>query len=209
MKRLKKIMAMLLLMLLVASPVVLAASQPVEVQAAAKTVLKNKYYGYENGKRVCNQWRTIKVGNRSFRFYFDKNGRAYHADRNYVGTTGIVVKKINGRYYGFDYQGHMMKGIRCGITSEDAMPGLYYFNSNGVFNRQKTTVYRNASKTYKNARQIKKLLGKYSKMHISKFSCFGNGSDVTYIYGSLALSVFRPAGKGASAEVVEGIMQRD
>ena len=42
MKRLKKIMAMLLLMLLVASPVVLAASQPVEVQAAAKTVLKNK-----------------------------------------------------------------------------------------------------------------------------------------------------------------------
>ena len=33
MKRLKKIMAMLLLMLLVASPVVLAASQPVEVQA--------------------------------------------------------------------------------------------------------------------------------------------------------------------------------
>ena len=115
MKRLKKIMAMLLLMLLVASPVVLAASQPVEVQAAAKTVLKNKYYGYENGKRVCNQWRTIKVGNRSFRFYFDKNGRAYHADRNYVGTTGIVVKKINGRYYGFDYQGHMMKGIRCGI----------------------------------------------------------------------------------------------
>ena len=94
MKRLKKIMAMLLLMLLVASPVVLAASQPVEVQAAAKTVLKNKYYGYENGKRVCNQWRTIKVGNRSFRFYFDKNGRAYHADRNYVGTTGIVVKKL-------------------------------------------------------------------------------------------------------------------
>lgn len=72
----------------------LAASQSVEVQAAAKTVLKNKYYGYENGKRVRNQWRTIKVGNRSFRFYFDKNGRAYHADRNYVGTTGIVVKKL-------------------------------------------------------------------------------------------------------------------
>ena len=45
-------------------------------------------------KRIRNQWRTIKVGNRSFRFYFDKNGRAYHADRNYVGTTGIVVKKI-------------------------------------------------------------------------------------------------------------------
>ena len=42
MKRLKKIMAMLLLMLLVASPVVLAASQPVEVQAAAKTVLKKQ-----------------------------------------------------------------------------------------------------------------------------------------------------------------------
>ena len=65
------------------------------------------------------------------------------------------------------------------------------------------------SEIEKTQEEIKKLLGKYSKMHISKDSCFGNGSDVTYIYGSLALSVFRPAGKGASAEVVEGIMQRD
>ena len=72
MKRLKKIMAMLLLMLLVASPVVLAASQPVEVQAAAKTVLKNKYYGYENAKEVAISGVQLKLATEVLDFTLTK-----------------------------------------------------------------------------------------------------------------------------------------
>ena len=210
MKKFKKVMAMLLLMLLVAAPVVSAATQPVTVEAATKTVLKNKYYAYEKGKKVRNQWRTIKVKGKNYRFYFDKNGKAYHANKNMMGKTGVIVKKIKGKYYGFDYQGHMVKGLRCGSTSAYAMPNLYYFNSKGVYDKKKTAVYRNASKTNKNASQIKKLLGKYKKKYVSKESCFGNGngSDITYIYNNIELSVFRPAGKGAGSEIVESIMQR-
>ena len=109
MKKFKKVFAVLLLMLLIAAPVVTAATQPVTVEAAARTKtklkkVKGKYYAYENGKKVCNKWRTIKVGKKKYRFYFDKKGRAYQANKAAMGKTGVLVKKIKGKYYGFDYQ---------------------------------------------------------------------------------------------------------
>ena len=113
MKKFKKVFAVLLLMLLVTAPVVTAATQPVTVEAAAKKKtklkkVKGKYYAYEKGKKVCNKWRTIKVGKKKYRFYFDKKGRAYKANKAAMGKTGVLVKKIKGKYYGFDYQGHMV-----------------------------------------------------------------------------------------------------
>lgn len=213
MKRLKKVMAMLLLMLLVAAPVVSAATQPVTVEAATKTKLKKvkgKYYAYEKGKKVCNKWRTIKVGKKKYRFYFDKKGRAYQADKYAMGKTGVIVKKIKGKYYGFDYQGHMVKGLRGGFISLYKGSDLYFFNSKGVYDKKKTAVYRNASKPNTNAAQIKKLLGKYKKVTVNTNSCFGDGegSDVIYTYDNVELSVFRPDGKDASAEIVESLSLR-
>ena len=170
MKKFKKVFAVLLLMLLVTAPVVTAATQPVTVEAAAKKKtklkkVKGKYYAYENGKKVCNKWRTIKVGKKKYRFYFDKKGRAYQADRKLLwATTGVVVKKINGRYYGFDYQGHMMKGIRGGITSEDSNAGICITSIQMVcLTDKKTTVmYRNAIKNIQATQdRLKNLLGKY------------------------------------------------
>ena len=98
MKKFKKVFAVLLLMLLIAAPVVTAATQPVTVEAAARTKtklkkVKGKYYAYENGKKVCNKWRTIKVGKKKYRFYFDKKGRAYQANKAAMGKTGVLVKK--------------------------------------------------------------------------------------------------------------------
>lgn len=212
MKRFKKVMVMLLLMLLVAAPVASVATQPVTVQAATKTKLKKvkgKYYAYENGKKVCDKWRTIKVGKKKYRFYFDKKGRAYQADKYALGKTGVIVKKIKGKYYGFDYQGHMVKGLRGGRTSLYAMQDLYFFNSKGVYDKKKTAVYRNAAKPYKNAAQIKKLLGKYKKVTTLNGTCFGGGegADIIYTYDNIELSVFRPDGKDASAEIVESVTQ--
>lgn len=142
MKKFKKVFAVLLLMLLVTAPVVTAATQPVTVEAAAKKKtklkkVKGKYYAYENGKKVCNKWRTIKVGKKKYRFYFDKKGRAYQANKAAMGKTGVLVKKIKGKYYGFDYQGHMVKGLRGGSTSAYSMPNLYFFNSKGVYDKKK------------------------------------------------------------------------
>ena len=54
------------------------------------------------------------------------------------------------------------------------------------------------------------LLGKYKKVSVIGESCFGNGkgSDVVYVYDNIELSVFRPTGKDASAEIVESVSQR-
>ena len=38
------------------------------------------------------------------------------------------MKKINGKYYGFDVSGHTVKGIRVGSVSMYEIPKLYYFN---------------------------------------------------------------------------------
>ena len=80
MKKFKKVFAVLLLMLLVTAPVVTAATQPVTVEAAAKKKtklkkVKGKYYAYENGKKVCNKWRTIKVGKKKSGTYGKRPSR--------------------------------------------------------------------------------------------------------------------------------------
>ena len=85
-----------------------------------------------------------------------------------------------------------------------------FFNSKGVYDKKKTVMYRNAAKIDSNATQIKKLLGKYKKVSVTGESCFGNGngSDVVYVYDNIELSVFRPTGKDANAEIVESVSQR-
>nr|WP_294660152.1 hypothetical protein [uncultured Blautia sp.] len=212
MKKAKKILALVLFLLLMLTPVV-SVSQPVTVQAATKTTLKKvngRYYAYENGKKVCNSWRTIKVGQKNYRYYFGASGASYQASRDMMGRYGVLVKKIKGQYYGFNYLGRMCTGVRVGSTSAYGMPYVFYFNANGTYNKTKTIQLRRASMTNKNAATIKKLLGKYQKCKISKNSCFmnGNGSDVTYTYANVELSVFRPKGKSAKYEVVESIVQR-
>lgn len=87
MKKTRKILAVALFLLLMLTPVV-SVSQPVTVQAAAKTTLKKsggRYYAYENGKKLCNAWRTIKSGKVSYTYYFGANGAAYQADKGMMG----------------------------------------------------------------------------------------------------------------------------
>ena len=134
-----------------------------------------------------------------------------------VGKYGILMKKINGKYYGFDVSGHTVKGIRVGSVSMYEIPKLYYFNpKTGAVDKKKTSLYRKYAATstlakQNNASKIKKFLGKYKKCTISKGNtCMldGNGKDVTYTYDYVQLNVVRPTGKGSSAEVVASITAR-
>lgn len=213
MKKIRRTLAAVLVLLLMLAPVV-SASQPVTVQAAAtKTTLKKsggRYYAYEKGKKLRNTWRTIKSGKTSYTYYFGADGAAYQADREMMGRYGVIVKKVRGQYYGFDYLGHRVKGVRVGSTSTYGMPYVFYFNSNGTYNKTRTTQLRTASRTNRNATTIKKLLGSCKKYRISKNSCFmnGNGMDITYTYDSVELSVFRPKGKSYKYDVVESLVSR-
>ena len=221
MKKTKKFLAVVLCMLLMLTPLAVIA-ETVTVQAAGPQTVKvkldkktGKRYGYdENNQKVTQQWGVTAKG---FRYYFGKNGAAYQADQDMVGKYGILMKKINGKYYGFDVSGHTVKGIRVGSVSMYEVPKLYYFNpKTGAVDTKKTTLYRKYAATstlgkLNNASKIKKVLGKYKKCTVSKSNtCMldGNGKDVTYTYDYVQLNVVRPTGKGSSAEVVASITVR-
>lgn len=221
MKKTKRFPAVVLCMLLMLTPLAVVA-ETVTVQAAEPQTVKvkldkktGKRYGYdENNQKVTQQWGVTAKG---FRYYFGKNGAAYQADQDMVGKYGILMKKINGKYYGFDVSGHTVKGIRVGSVSMYEIPKLYYFNpKTGAVDKKKTSLYRKYAATstlakQNNASKIKKVLGKYKKCTISKSNtCMldGNGKDVTYTYDYVQLNVVRPTGKGSSAEVVASITVR-
>lgn len=221
MKRTKRFLSVVLCMLLMLTPLAVVA-ETVTVQAAGPQTVKvkldkktGKRYGYdENNQKVTQQWGVTAKG---FRYYFGKNGAAYQADQDMVGKYGILMKKINGKYYGFDVSGHTVKGIRVGSVSIYEIPKLYYFNpKTGAVDKKKTSLYRKYAATstlakQNNASKIKKVLGKYKKCTISKSNtCMldGNGKDVTYTYDYVQLNVVRPTGKGSSAEVVASITVR-
>lgn len=221
MKKTKRFLAVVLCMLLMLTPLAVVA-ETVTVQAAEPQTVKvkldkktGKRYGYdENNQKVTQQWGVTAKG---FRYYFGKNGAAYQADQDMVGKYGILMKKINGKYYGFDVSGHTVKGIRVGSVSMYDIPKLYYFNpKTGAVDKKKTSLYRKYAATstlakQNNASKIKKVLGKYKKCTISKSNtCMldGNGKDVTYTYDYVQLNVVRPTGKGSSAEVVASITVR-
>ena len=221
MKKTKRFFAVVLCMLLMLTPLAVVA-ETVTVQAAGPQTVKvkldkktGKRYGYdENNQKVTQQWGVTAKG---FRYYFGKNGAAYQADQDMVGKYGILLKKIDGKYYGFDVSGHTVKGIRVGSVSMYEIPKLYYFNpKTGAVDKKKTSLYRKYAATstlakQNNASKIKKVLGKYKKCTISKSNtCMldGNGKDVTYTYDYVQLNVVRPTGKGSSAEVVASITVR-
>lgn len=221
MKKTKRFLAVVLCMLLMLTPLAVVA-ETVTVQAAGPQTVKvkldkktGKRYGYDkNNQKVTQQWGVTAKG---FRYYFGKNGAAYQADQDMVGKYGILMKKINGKYYGFDVSGHTVKGIRVGSVSMYEIPKLYYFNpKTGAVDKKKTSLYRKYAATstlakQNNASKIKKVLGKYKKCTISKSNtCMldGNGKDVTYTYDYVQLNVVRPTGKGSSAEVVASITVR-
>lgn len=221
MKKTKRFLAVVLCMLLMLTPLAVVA-ETVTVQAAEPQTVKvkldkktGKRYGYdENNQKVTQQWGVTAKG---FRYYFGKNGAAYQADQDMVGKYGILMKKINGKYYGFDVSGHTVKGIRVGSVNMYEVPKLYYFNpKTGAVDKKKTSLYRKYAATstlakQNNASKIKKVLGKYKKCTISKSNtCMldGNGKDVTYTYDYVQLNVVRPTGKGSNAEVVASITVR-
>lgn len=103
MKKTKRLLAVVLCMLLMLTPLAVVA-ETVTVQAAEPQTVKvkldkktGKRYGYdENNQKVTQQWGVTAKG---FRYYFGKNGAAYQADQDMVGKYGILMKKINGKYY--------------------------------------------------------------------------------------------------------------
>lgn len=182
--------------------VILISGFPVQkVMAAQKEGLvysktEGKYYFYKNGKKVKKAWKTVD-GNR---YYFSKNGDACAAEKIPGINYNICVKKIDGKFYGFDNKGRMVKGLYCTMERK-----LHYFSTKtGVYSSSASKKYREAAIYEKDAAAIKKLLGKPKK--ITKMeSCYSSGGmDYILNYKKYELTIFHNDKTGK--ETVLGIM---
>lgn len=185
---------------------------PVSTEAAdtgdAKTGLvkeKGKYYYYvinKNGQseKVTNKWKTVKVTKKgkiySYRYYFGKNGAAYSGSVK-LGVKTPAIKKIGTKYYGFDTNARMLKGIYV-INDK-----FYVFNSKtGVYDSAKSSKLRKAYGYEKKAATLKKLLGKPKKTE-KLTGCYGNGKEYMLYYQNFVLSTGETS-KGV--EIIFGVL---
>lgn len=145
MKKWKRALAGALCLLMVETPAFL--SQPSSVVYAAEETAssvnnvknglvkeKGKYYFYVDGVKKTG-WRnvtsTVKGKKVTNRYYFGKNGAAYAAS----DSQGTLVKKIKGKYYGFDKKGRMITNKFRSVKKKKGKKTVtyrYYFGKNGA-----------------------------------------------------------------------------
>ena len=92
-----------------------------------------KYYVNANGAMVTNSWVAVEPGEDAdddapdhYWYYFGSNGKAYKA------TSGLSIKTINGKKYGFNEDSRMVYGFvtEDGEENTDENPfvdAMYYF----------------------------------------------------------------------------------
>ena len=93
------------------------------------------YYVNANGAMVTNSWVAVEPGEDDYEddapdhywYYFGANGKAYKA-----GDSGLSIKTINGKKYGFDQDSKMVYGFvqEDGTKNTDENPfvdATYYF----------------------------------------------------------------------------------
>ena len=202
MKKLKKVIALVLCLLFVQAAW-LPAAQKVEAGECKKNGLvcsstTGKCYYYKNDVKQTNCWKTIN----NKRYYFGKNGAAYAAEKTEGVNYNIVLKKINGKYYGFNNKGQMVKN---GLYA-DNYGKVYYFNAKGTYCPEATKRYRAASKYQAYASRIRSLMGKAKKTKYYD-SCYQlDGKDVVLTYNYVTLNLFRD--NASKKEIVLGIYPR-
>ena len=182
--RMKKGICTLLGAMLLFAFVILAGTAP--AQAAVKNGLMTskktgKIFYYENGKRLKNSWKTIKVSGKKQKFYFGKDGSAYKAKANIFGFYNVKVFTVGKKKYGFDMDGHLVSG---GIYV-DSKQNILAFTSTGKYNAKKTKSLQKKFRPFDVShkvswdllKQVKKAFGKPLRKEISKTCKPWNSTD--------------------------------
>lgn len=162
-----------------------------------KTLVKKisgKYYGFNSlGRARTNTFCNVKLkkGKKTFtyRYYFGANGAAYAGKKSY-GTAEIAVKKIKGKYYGFNLNGNMVKGtwVKGGK--------FYVFGKNGVYNASLSKKLRAAAGYEKEASTLLSLIGNPKKVQVLENTCYGDGTEMYYYYDNYFADIFKFGGTG-------------
>ncbi|MDO4340421.1 MAG: hypothetical protein Q4C91_20420 [Eubacteriales bacterium] len=205
MKKWVKFLGIIFCLLLVQTSI-FAVKAPAIVQAGTvKSGLKKengRYYYYAEGVKVKNTWKTIKTVSNgktiSGRYFFGRDGAAY-AGKKVKGAKVPAVKKIGGKYYGFGISGRMLKGTY--VINEK----FYVFHSKtGVYDSERSVRLRKASEYEKDAKTLRKLLGKPQKT-VTRESCYGEGRESILYYPNFMVCLYK---NEQGKEIVLGILGR-
>lgn len=168
----------------------------------------SSYYGFDkNGHMIAGKFQNVKIKSGSktvtYRYYFTSSGKAYAGKKTAAGTE-ILIKKINGKQYGFLEYGRMAKGIYFNAKTNK----LCYFNkSNGVYSASQSKKLNNAAKYQQNSAELKKLLGTAKKTE-KVTGCYisaSEGNEYLIYYDNVVLNVARYySGK----EIILGVMSK-
>lgn len=196
MKKWKKLLGLLLCLCFVQAPLA-SVSGPAVAVAAAKSGLQKvngRYYYYSGGEKIKNKWKSIKSTEDGktvkYRYYFGSSGAAYMGKLIGDGILLPAVKKIGGKYYGFDQFGRMLTGL-C------VKNGLFYvFDADtGVYDEALSQKLRSASKEGAKYSSLISLLRKQVGSPIKKqtglTSCYGDGTDQIYSYAGFDVQLFK------------------
>lgn len=206
MKKWMKVLAVVLCLCFLQTPVMEGVTSVTEVQAAVKKGLKKekgKYYYYVRGRKVKNTWKSVKIKNKkthkkvTYRFYFGKNGAAYKGGSKW-GESYLTIKTIKGKKYGFDKYSHMVKG-------DYVSKGKFWcFNSKtGKYDAKRTQKLRSVSKEHSSATALFALIGSPLK-RTAVDGCYGDGQEYQLDYANYRVGTFvsRATGQETVIEVV-------
>lgn len=210
MKKWKKLLITALCCLMLQMPEAVLANAVVTETAvtqvsssSSKTVLNglvkkgSKRYYYKNGVKQKNRWVKVK----GYYYYFGKNGVAYAAPNDSAYKQNIIVKKINGKTYGFDRSG---RKVTNGVYA-DAAGKAYCFDKKGVLDKSKTNQINKAAKYMASSKKLRGLLGKPLSTKASSSCLTEIKKDYTLTYRHIMVMVGK---RYSGGEIVYGIQAR-
>ena len=201
----KKILVAVLCLMMLQMPAAepLIAVQTVQAASTAKAAkVKNglkkeggQYYYYVKGKKVKNTWKTVTVANKTtgkkmtYRYYFSNTGKAYKGG-TFFRENYLLIKKIGGKYYGFNRYAQMVKGVYYSAYGQ-SRAGFYAFNTKtGVYDARTSSRLRKAFVREKSSAALRKALGRPLRTRKTD-GCYGDGQEYLLEYTRFWVNTYK------------------
>lgn len=202
----KKILAAILCLMMLQMPAAkpFFATQTVQAASTSKTAatVKNglkkeggEYYYYVKGKKVKNTWKSVTVTNKitgkkvTYRYYFSNTGKAYKGG-TFFGESYLLVKKIGGKFYGFNQYAQMVKGVYYSAYGQ-SRAGFYAFNTKtGVYDAGTSRRLRKAFVREKSSTALRSALGRPLRTKKTD-GCYGDGQEYLLEYTRFWVNTYK------------------
>lgn len=201
-RRFAQLVLMITMLFCLTFGTVCAQAATTATTTTAKAAVKNgwkkeggQYYYYVKGKKVKNTWKTVTVANKTtgkkmtYRYYFSNTGKAYKGG-TFFGENYLLVKKIGGKYYGFNRYAQMVKGVYYSAYGQ-SRAGFYAFNTKtGVYDARTSSRIRKAFVREKSSAALRKVLGRPLRTRKTD-GCYGDGQEYLLEYTRFWVNTYK------------------